>query len=139
MWFRGEQAMATPTPEAWHYFTKHLSDIRDVVSMFLPVPRMEIPNTRGPVPDDEHAARVSAKMPPQAPGEQRGTRPLEVRLTITDFDKAVEDKDTNKLAEIMNSAWLRAPESRDVYHIPGFTEMCNLLDCTVDGFLPEPD
>lgn len=127
-----------PTPEAWHYFTKHLADIRDAVSMFLPVPRMEIPNTRGPAPDDEYAVRVASKMPPQAPGEQRGTRPLEVRFTLADFDQAVENRDATKLCEIMNSAWLRAPESRDVYQIPGFSEMCNLLDGTVDGFLPEP-
>lgn len=136
---RGSEKMTIPTPEAWHYFTRHLADIRDVVSMFLPVPRMEIPNTRGPVPDDEHAARVWSKMPPQASGEQRGTRPIEVKFTMIDFDKAVEMRDAPKLCEIMNSAWLRAPESRDVYQIPGFGEMCNLLDGTVDGFLPESE
>ena len=53
------------------------------------------------------------------------------------WDDAVTNKDVIKLDSIMNNAWFHAPDSRDVYHIPGFTEMCNLLDETVPGFIPD--
>jgi hypothetical protein len=96
-----------PTDEAWDYFTKHLGDIRDVVESFQPVNQM------------------------QSMAGSFGSKTL---YTMEGFDKAVVKKDSETLNSIMNDAWLRAPEDRRVYGIPGFSEMCNLLDCTVDGF-----
>lgn len=57
-----------------------------------------------------------------------------------DFDRAVRDQDTRTLTRIMNEAWYRAPDDRSIYRIPGFSEMCHLLDSTVPGFTgEEPD
>lgn len=53
---------------------------------------------------------------------------------VAKFDEAVEAVDTDALEMLMKRAWLNAPDSRKVYSIPGFTEMCNLLDATVPGF-----
>ena len=125
-----------PTEAAWNYFLEHHANIRDCVEMFLPVPRMEIPNTRAPIIVDEYSTKIAAAMPPHA-HESRGSIPLEPNYKLTDFDQAVKDQDTNKLCDIMNSAWLRAPEDREVYRIPGFSQMCNLLDCTVEGFFDD--
>jgi hypothetical protein len=58
--------------------------------------------------------------------------------TIEDFDAAVAAKNTKRLETILNNAWFNAPDSRSVYSIPGFTEMCNLLDETVEGFVRAP-
>jgi hypothetical protein len=101
-----------PTAEAWNYFTTHLNNIRDVVEQFLPVPQWQ---------------------------SMVGPFGSETDYTIKEFDQAVFDKNTVKLSSIMNDAWGRTPEDRDVYCIPGFTEMCNLLDCTVDGFVDNGD
>lgn len=54
---------------------------------------------------------------------------------VTRFDDAVKNKNVVQLAGLMNKAWFKAPDDRRVYQIPGFTQMCNLLDGTVDGFL----
>lgn len=114
-----------PTDEAWNYFTHNLDDIRAVVGRFLPVPEMQIPNTRVAITDSAGIETVT---------DRRAAIPLPILNVIEDFDNAVAIRDTNKLMEIMNDAWLRAPESRSVYNIPGFSEMCGLLDCTIDGF-----
>lgn len=117
-----------PTDEAWNFFMLHHDAIRAVCERFLPVPKMEVPNTRVAITTSDGREMVT---------EQRASVPLPVSNTLADFDAAVKAKDTlsrKGLVEIMNSAWLRAPEDRRVYSIPGFTEMCNLLDCTVDGF-----
>lgn len=96
-----------PTPEAWACFEKHLADIRECISTFLPVKQWQ--SMVGPF----------------------GTK---TEHTLEEFDAAVTNKNVRKLSSIMNDAWSRAPESRSVYTIPGFTEMCNLLDGTVDGW-----
>lgn len=114
-----------PTDEAWAYFTKHQDDIRAVCARFLPVPEFQVPNTRVAITDSSGTETVT---------DRRAAVALPVENLIADFDAAVAARDSKKLTSIMNDAWLRAPESRSVYDIPGFTEMCNLLDCTVDGF-----
>lgn len=101
-----------PTDEAWNYFLKHHDNIRDCVEQFLPVPQWQ---------------------------SMVGTFGGETDYTIKDFDAAVTNKNTVKLSSIMNDAWGRAPEDRDVYLTLGFTEMCNLLDCTVEGFVDDDD
>lgn len=132
--------MTIPTEEAWQYFSTHVEAIRDVCASFLPVKRLEIPNTRvtdflgNPVLREDTGE------------EQRGSIKLETSYTIEDFDKAVkilvfEEKEEIRtkaaltLSSIMNRAWLGAPESTGVYRVPGFTEMCNLLDETIPGWL----
>lgn len=57
--------------------------------------------------------------------------------TLSDFDEAVKNKDSDKLNSIMNDAWGRASESREVYNIPGFSEICSLLYGTVEGFIDD--
>jgi len=101
-----------PTPEAWEYFMKHKDDIRGVIEDYCPSPQMQ---------------------------SMAGPSQMDQRYTLADFDAAVESKDTSTLCSIMNDAWLRAPESRNVYSVPGFTQMCNLLDCTVDGFFGDEE
>lgn len=49
------------------------------------------------------------------------------------WDHALACMDGAILSNIMNVAWFNAPDKRDVYQIPGFTEMCHLLDETVEG------
>lgn len=119
----------TPTSEAWAYFILHQNDIREVVELFLPISRIEIPNTwvtleaRGPVLREETGA------------EQRASIYAPTTHTIAEFDSAAASRDVDSLFNIMNSAWLRAPEDREVYLIPGFIAMCNLLDETIPGLL----
>jgi hypothetical protein len=123
--------MAAPTSEAWAYLTKHLPDIRKIVQEYLPITRMEIPNTRVTMPDGQPIFREDS-------GEaQRDSVFLPKVYTIEDFDHAIQSKDIEALNAIMNDVWARAPESTDVYRIPGFCEMCNLLDGTVRGFLED--
>lgn len=127
-----EKQTTYPTDEAWNFFMLHHDAIRAVCERFLPVPHMEIPNTRVAMTTADGRELVT---------EGRASMPLPVSNTLADFDAAVKARDTmspKELVTILNSAWLRAPESRSVYRIPGFTEMCNLLDCTVDGFF-HPD
>lgn len=123
--------MPVPTDGAWAYFMKHHDDIRNVCASYLPVDRMEIPNTRLVI-DGKPVIRESGE-------EQRVARPIAVTHTIADFDAAVQVRDSRRLAEIMNRAWLALPEDRTIYREPGITEMCDLLDCTVDGFFEDPD
>jgi hypothetical protein len=114
-----------PTAEAWDFFMLHHHDIRTCCEHFLPVPAMQIPNTRVVIVLADGA---------EVETERRAEFPLPVRHALTDFDDAVSAKDSCRLVTIMNDAWVRAPEDRRVYSIPGFTPMCDLLDCTVDGF-----
>ena len=124
--------MPVPTDEAWAFFLKHHDDIRSVCSLYLPRKRMEVPNTRV-MAGDRPAVREDT-------GEEvRDSVPLKVSHTIADFDDAVKAKDSLKLTAIMNRAWLALPESRAVYSVPGVMPMCDLLDCTVDGFYEDPD
>lgn len=96
-----------PTEEAWAYFMEHRGNIRECVATFLSVPQWQ--SMVGPFGDKtEHS--------------------------LEEFDAAVANKNARKLSHIMNDAWGRAPESRSVYSIPGFTEMCNLLDGTCEGW-----
>ncbi len=99
-----------PTDEAWNYFLVHHDDIRSCVENFLPIKQWQ--SMVGPFGG-------------------------KTRHSLEEFDNAVTNKNSVKLSTIMNDAWGRAPEDRDVYRIPGFTEMCNLLDGTVDGFVDE--
>lgn len=115
-----------PTDDAWAYFLKYQDDIRSVVNDYGSVERMEIPNTR--------VADRNDPLDPPAYTGQRDSMPLAKRYGLSDFDLAVVRRDSRSLSVIMNDAWLRLPEQRSVYQIPGVTEMCNLLDCTVDGF-----
>lgn len=124
--------MAVPTDEAWAYFTKHRDAIREVCRTYLPRTRLEIPNTRVMLDGKSVVVEATGE-------EQRGSVSLKVTHTIEDFDDAVTRRDSVKLAAIMNRAWLALPESRSVYSEAGVTEMCNLLDCTVDGFFAEPE
>jgi hypothetical protein len=101
----------TATPEAWEYFMAHHDNIRECVEKFLPVEQWQ--SMAGPF----------------------GSKTL---WTIEDFDKAVKNNDNTTLVSIMDDTWGRAPEDRSVYQIPGFTEMCNLLDETVEGFHEDP-
>jgi hypothetical protein len=102
----------TKLDEAWKYFDEHYYDIREVVRTFLPVEQWQ--SMVGPFGE---------------PSEH----------TMKDFEAAVTNKNHRKLLSIMNDAWGRAPESRAVYSIPGFTPMCNLLDGTVEGFLEDEE
>lgn len=102
--------MSAPTDKAWNFFLEHRKNIRSVVETFLAVAQWQ--SMVGPF------------------GEA-------TPYTLRDFDEAVDRKDTDKLSSIMGDVWGRAPEDRDVYRIPGFTEMCNLLDETVEGFFGE--
>ena len=104
-------AVTYPTVEAWEYFVEHLDDIREVVADFAPRPWF--PTIDGVLHDKSETH------------------------SIDEFDSAVVRRDAEKLFVIMNSAWLSAPEDREVYRIPGFSEMCNLLDFTVEGFVDE--
>lgn len=124
--------MSVPSDESWAFFMRHHDDIRSVCASYLPVRRMEVPNTRV-MAGDRPAVREDT-------GEEvRDSKPLDVTHTIEDFDEAVKVKDSVRLTAIMNRAWLALPESRGVYEVPGVTEMCALLDCTVDGFFEDPD
>lgn len=98
-----------PTDEAWAFFMKHHDAIRDICEELLPRDRIPLINGQQIV------------APPEA--------------KIDQFDAAVKAKDTYLLYDIMNSAWLRAPEDRGVYRIPGFSEMCGLLDFSEEGFV----
>jgi hypothetical protein len=123
--------MTFPTDEAWTFFTNNLSDIRSAMENYLPVACMEVPNTRVTEgPNEAPVIRPSGE-------EQRGSMPLAVKYTLADFDAAVAAKDTPKLYNMMNNAWLRAPEDRTVYRDPGFRAMCNILDFTVTGFVDD--
>jgi hypothetical protein len=95
-----------PTDEAWDFFMKHKDDIRARVDDYLP----------------------------ERPQSMNGPFGKASSLTIADFDAAVTARDSRRLTVIMENAWLRAPEDREVYRIPGFGAMCDLLDGTVDGF-----
>ena len=55
---------------------------------------------------------------------------------VDKFDQRYMERNRDALDHIMNDAWFNAPDldARDVYSIPGFTEMCNLLDGTVDSW-----
>ena len=53
------------------------------------------------------------------------------------YDDFVEAKDTHAMIPILNKAWSAAPEAMSTRRIPGFMEMCNLLDGSVDGFFDE--
>lgn len=97
-----------PTPEAWAFFEENHQAIRDCCAQFLANPNGK---------------------------SMMGDFPAKIKFTVDDFDRAVEAKDAVKLFDIFNDAWIRAPESRHVYSIPGFSEMCNLMDGTVDGFI----
>lgn len=115
--------MTIPTEEAWTFFLKYKDDIRNICATYLSVNDLQVPNTR---------------LTSEPGDERRGTVPMKPSpYTLETFDKAVEEKNSILLTNIMNRAWLGAPESRDVYYEPGFTEMCNLLDCTVDGFFDD--
>ena len=102
--------MTSKLEQAWKYFDDNKENIRDVVEQFLPVEQWQ--SMAGPF----------------------GSATIH---TMEEFDNAVLNRNINKLSAIMNDVWGRAPESRSVYHIPGFSEMCNLLDGTVDGFFDE--
>lgn len=102
--------MTSKLNQAWAYFDTHKDDIRAVVEQFLPVEQWQ--SMRGPF----------------------GSK---TRHTMEEFDAAITNRNVSKLCSIMSDAWGRAPEDREVYRIPGFTEMCNLLDGTVDGFLED--
>lgn len=115
-----------PTDAAWDYFQKHRENIRQCCADFLPAPRMEIPNTRVTIYNRDGSTTES---------DQMGSMPLPVKHSLADFDKAVQERDSAKLAHIMQDAWIRAPEDRRIYQKPGFTELCNLLDETVEGFV----
>jgi hypothetical protein len=125
--------MVSPAPQAWAYFIEHHTAIRSVVAAFLPRTRMEIPNTRvtyttgTPVRNKDTGAEI------------RDSVFLPIDYSVEDFDKAVAAVDVVILDSIMNSAFLRAPEDRDVYLIPGFIQICNLIDETVPGFLGGED
>ena len=97
-----------PSDKAWNYFLKHKDNIRDIVVTYLAVPQWQ--SMAGPFGNKSE-------------------------FDIAAFDKAVEAKDASALNSIMNDAWGRAPEDRAVYSIPGFSEMCNLLDGTVEDFI----
>lgn len=45
---------------------------------------------------------------------------------LTSATKAKEDRDHRTLNSIFNEAWFGAPESRDVYSVPGFSTLCDL-------------
>ena len=118
-----------PTDEAWSSFMENHDDIRACCEMFLPAPRMEIPNTRIGIVDDEGNETIT---------DQRAAMALPVNHLLVDFDAAVKVKDSGTLMNIMNDAWLRAPEDRAVYRIPGFSRMCDFLDFSIEGFV-DPD
>lgn len=122
--------MPVPTDTSWSYFLEHHDAIRAVCQQYLPRPHMEVPNTRVHIQIGEGSFMET---------DQRATVPLKVTHTIEDFDGAVKARDSIKLTGIMNRAWLALPESRSIYREPGVTEMCNLLDCTVDGFFEDPE
>lgn len=114
-----------PKEDAWAYFMLHHDNIRSVCQEFLPRESMQIPNTR---------VAVQRGDGPETITDQRAAVKIGRGVAINQFDVAVVAKDADKLMKIMNDAWLRAPESRSVYGIAGFTEMCNLMDETVEGF-----
>jgi hypothetical protein len=58
---------------------------------------------------------------------------------LSAFNIAYDRQDGYGLKLQMEEAWFNAPESRRVYGVPGFTEMCNLIDGTVPGLTPELD
>lgn len=107
--------MRDADPAAWDYFTTHMADIRAVVEQF----------------------REGAPQP--TAGIQITIEPTTPPFTMDDFDEAIKTQDVNRLYDMMNHAWLRAPDERSVYRIPGFREMCNLLDGTVAGLIAEDD
>ncbi len=51
---------------------------------------------------------------------------------LEDFEKAINSRNVSKMMNMMNDAWYHAPDHREVYNIPGFSKMCNLLDGTFD-------
>lgn len=123
--------MTIPTDEAWSYFTKHHDAIREVCRAYLPRSRMEVPNTRVELEGRPVLREETGE-------EQRDSIPIAITHTIEDFDAAVKARDSAKLTDIMNRAWFALPEDQAIYLQPGVTEMCNLLDCTVDGFFDGP-
>ena len=50
------------------------------------------------------------------------------RYTMDDYDKAVRGRDIKTFLDILNDAWLRAPESRDVYLDPELCLLCDICD-----------
>lgn len=107
--------MRDADPTAWDYFTTHLTNIRAVVEQF----------------------REGAPQP--TAGIQVAIVPPTPTFTMDEFDEAVKAQNVNRLYDMMNHAWLRAPDERSVYLIPGFIHMCNLLDGTVPSFIAEDD
>lgn len=117
-----------PTMEAWEFFLRNSDDIRNIVRKFCPRPEFEIPNTRISIQREDGKIIET---------NNRATQILAPAFSIDDFDKAIAEKDSAKLYQIMEDAWLRAPEDRRVYSIPGFAEMCNILDFTIEGFIED--
>ena len=44
------------------------------------------------------------------------------------FEEASKEKDIENLFRILNAVWFGAPESVETRKVPGFMQMCNLLD-----------
>jgi hypothetical protein len=52
--------------------------------------------------------------------------------TMKVWDKLLDDSlDVQQLCNMMNNAWANAPDRRSVYDIPGFSQMCAILDGSI--------
>lgn len=53
---------------------------------------------------------------------------------LEQYQTARSNQDVRRMMSILNQVWFDAPDERAVYSVPGFTELCNLLD----GSIAEP-
>jgi hypothetical protein len=53
------------------------------------------------------------------------------RFTVGQLREAISARSWSMVDTILNEAWFRAPEVRDIMEVPGFARMCDLLDGTV--------
>jgi len=114
----------------WRYFDLHSKEIRNVVKEFLPSKKVTLTYTPPARQRKEIAdlAKITA--------DKINTSNAKRRLpSMKDFDSAVtvrSDASKTLLIAIMTQSWFSAPDTQEVYKIPGFTEMCNLLDGTFE-------
>lgn len=47
------------------------------------------------------------------------------------FDNALSHRNAPEMRRILNEVWFKAPDDQEVYAVPGFRQICNLLDETV--------